>query len=68
MLLFISFGAIFGLTILKYYIRQNPNDFQDSFIITLINYGTSISLQIINSLLWKIMGKLLDVQYNHTKT
>lgn len=53
---------------LKIYIKRNPHLITVDIVTTVINYATSLALQIINSVFWEIMSALLEKEYNHTKT
>lgn len=51
-LMLVSFAIIFGLEMLKIYIKRNPSLITVDIMTTVINYATSLALQIINSVFW----------------
>jgi hypothetical protein len=59
LLMLLSFAIIFGLEMLKLYIKRNPSLITVDILTTIINYATSLALQIINSVFWSIMSALL---------
>ena len=62
----ISFGMLVGLEFLQNRLKRGKYDNEN--ILTVINIAMSVSLLIVNKILWFALFYLLTIEYNHTLT
>jgi|JI6StandDraft_1071083.scaffolds.fasta_scaffold17327_7 hypothetical protein len=69
LIILVSLGIVVGLEYAQVNISQNPIWQENgTTIVTVFNYVISISLMIVNKLLWVVLFYLLKIEFSHTSS
>lgn len=67
LLILLSLGIVVGLEYLQVSLQKDPSwQKQGDSIVTVFNYLISISLMVVNKLLWVVLFYLIKIEFNHT--